>query len=68
MRLRSILTSIFASILLISTTAPASADAAKPGQSMTHMKTAAGVEFEIKNKATSADVRIERNRITTLLH
>ena len=43
MRLRSILTSIFASILLISTTAPASADAAKPGQSMTHLKTAAGV-------------------------
>jgi len=43
MRLRSILTTIFASILLISTTAPASADAAKPGQSMTHMKTAAGV-------------------------
>ncbi|TNV67696.1 hypothetical protein FGO68_gene12511 [Halteria grandinella] len=28
----------------------------------------AGVEFETKNKATSADVRIERNRITTLLH
>jgi hypothetical protein len=43
MRLRSILTSIFASILLISTISPASADAAKPGQSMTHMKTAAGV-------------------------
>jgi hypothetical protein len=43
MRLRSILTSIFASILLISTISPASADAAKPGQSMTHIKTAAGV-------------------------
>ena len=43
MRLRSILTSIFASILLISNVAPASADATKPGQSMTHLKTAVGV-------------------------
>jgi hypothetical protein len=43
MRLRSIITSAVISIFLVSNVSPAFADSAKPGQSMTHMKTAAGV-------------------------
>ena len=43
MRLRSFVTSAFITLFLISAVSPASADAAKPGQSMTHMKTAVGV-------------------------
>ena len=43
MRLRSVFTSALITLFLISTANPASADAAKPGQSMTHMKTAVGV-------------------------
>ena len=43
MRLRSIVTSIFISLFLVSNLLPASADAPKPGQSMTHMKTGAGL-------------------------
>jgi len=42
-RLRSFVTSAFITLFLISAVSPASADAAKPGQSMTHMKTAVGV-------------------------
>ena len=43
MRLRSFVTSVLITLFLISAVSPASADAAKPGQSMTHMKTAVGV-------------------------
>ena len=43
MRLRSIVTSIFISLFLVSNLLPASADAPQPGQSMTHMKTGAGL-------------------------
>lgn len=43
MRLRSILTSTLIALFFASNVTPAIADAAKPGQSMTHIKTAAGV-------------------------
>jgi hypothetical protein len=43
MRLRSILTSTLIALFFASNVTPALADAAKPGQSMTHIKTAAGV-------------------------
>jgi hypothetical protein len=43
MKLRMITAIAMSSLLLISSSGTAVADAAKPGQSMTHMKTAAGV-------------------------
>lgn len=43
MRLRSIVTSIFVSAFLAANIVSATADAPKPGQSMTHMKTGAGL-------------------------
>lgn len=43
MRLRSIFTSILMSLFLVSNVSPVFADGAKPGQSMTHMKTGAGL-------------------------
>jgi hypothetical protein len=43
MRLRSIFTSTLISLFLVSNVSPVFADGAKPGQSMTHMKTGAGL-------------------------
>ena len=43
MKLRMIAAMAMSSFLLIGSSGTAFADAAKPGQSMTHMKTAAGV-------------------------
>lgn len=43
MRLRSIFTSVLVSLFVVSNVAPANADGPKPGQSMTHMKTGAGL-------------------------
>lgn len=43
MRLRSILTSTLIALFFLSNATPAFADAPKPGQSMTHMKTGAGL-------------------------
>lgn len=43
MRLRLIFTSVLVSLFIVSNVVPANADGPKPGQSMTHMKTGAGL-------------------------